>query len=143
MKKLIVFLLSLIIIVNCTAGDAFAAFTSSLELDANIAYLVSADDDKSIIYDKNSEVRCDPGALAKIVTAIIVLENCNDFSQQVTASGNAIRSIEAMRITTAGILVGEIMTVEELLYCLLVYNANDAANVLAEFISGNVPDFVK
>ena len=143
MKKLIVFLLSFIILLNFSASNAFASFTNSLELDANIAYLVSVDDDKSIIYDKNSDVRCDPGALVKIVTGIIVLENCNDYSQQVTASGNAIRSIEALRITTAGILVGEIMTVEELLYCLLVYNANDAANVLAEFIAGSVPDFVK
>ena len=142
MKKFIVLILSLIILFNITVFSASAAFTSSLELDANIAYLVSADDEAGIIYDKNSSVRCDPGSLVKIVTAILVLENCDDISQRVTASGNAIRSIERLGVTTAGILVGETMTVEELLYCLLVYNASDAANVLAEFIAGSIDEFV-
>ncbi len=143
MKKFIIFILSFLILINGLSLSAFAAFTDSLEIDAGIAYLVSADDDTGIIYDKNSQVRCDPGALVKIVTAILVIENCDDLSAKVTASGDAIRSIERLGITTAGILVGETMTVEELLYCLLVYNANDAANVLAESVSGNIIKFTE
>ena len=143
MKKFIILLLSILILLNSSGLFAFAAFTDSLETDAEIAYLVSADDANGIIYDKNSQVRCDPGALVKVVTAILVIENCDDLSQSVTASGSAIRSIEHLGITTAGILVGETITVEELLYCLLVYNANDAANVLAEFIAGTNEKFVE
>lgn len=142
MKKFIILLLSILILINSLIINASAAFTDSLETDAGIAYLVSADDESGVIYDKNSELRCDPGALVKIVTAILVIENCEDLSQSVTASGTAIRSIEHLGVTTAGILVGETMTVEELLYCLLVYNANDAANVLAEFIDGTNEKFV-
>lgn len=143
MKKFIIFFLSVLILISSLSVSSFAAFTDSLEIDAEIAYLVSADDENGIIYDKNSELRCDPGALVKIVTAMLVIENCEDLSQSVTASGTAIRSIEHLGVTTAGILVGETMTVEELLYCLLVYNANDAANVLAEFISGTNEKFVE
>ena len=143
MKKFIILLLSILILINSSGLIAFAAFTDSLETDAEIAYLVSADDENGIIYDKNSQLRCDPGALVKIVTAILVIENCEDLSQSVTASGSAIRSIEHLGVTTAGILVGETITVEELLYCLLVYNANDAANVLAEFIAGTNEKFVE
>ncbi len=142
MKKFIILLLSILILINSLLVGASAAFTDSLETDAEIAYLVSADDESGVIYDKNSLVRCDPGALVKIVTAILVIENCEDLSQSVTASATAIRSIEHLAVTTAGILVGETMTVEELLYCLLVYNANDASNVLAEFIDGNNDKFV-
>ena len=142
MKKFIVLILSLLILFNIGVFSASAAFTSSLELGAEIAYLVSADDEAGIIYDKNSLVQCDPGSLVKVVTAILVIENCDDLSQTVTASGNAIRSIEHLGVTTAGILVGETMTVEQLLHCLLVYNASDAANVLAEFIAGSVDNFV-
>ncbi len=143
MKKLFIFLLSFLILINVMSVGVYASFSDSLEIDAGIAYLVSADDEGGIIYDKNSELRCDPGALVKIVTAILVIENCKELSQNVTASANAVRSIEHLRVTTAGIIVGETMSVEELLYCLLVYNANDAANVLAEFISGTTENFVK
>ncbi len=142
MKKFIILLLSLIILINTLSVSVFAAFTDSLEIDAEIAYLVSADDENGIIYDKNSQVRCDPGALVKIVTAILAIENCNDLSVQATASGEAIRSIEHLGVTTAGILVGETMTIEELLHCLLVYNANDASNVLAEVVAGSNVAFV-
>ena len=143
MKKFIILILSVLILMNSLVFGASAAFTESFKTDVEIAYLVSADDESGVIYDKNSLVRCDPGALVKIVTAILIIENCEDLSQTVTASGTAIRSIEHLGITTAGILVGETMTVEELLYCLLVYNANDAANVLAEFLDGTNEKFVE
>ncbi len=143
MKKFIIFVLSFTFIIQAFVFRGSAAFTDSLELDSNIAYLVSVDDSESIIYDKNSTIRCNPGELVKIVTAILVLESDVSLSQNVTASANAIRSIESLRVTTAGIYVGEVMTVEELLYCLLVYNANDAANVLAELVGGTIDEFVK
>lgn len=141
MKKFIILILCLVLTVN-TIISAGAAFTSSLDVDSNIAYMISADSDATVIYNKSGDLRCDPGELTKIVTAIITIENCEDLKALVTASSEAIRSIEHLRITTAGILSGEIMTVEELLYCLLVYNANDAAVVLAEYIGGSVESFV-
>ena len=44
--------------------------------------------------------------------------------------------------SSAGIQAGEIMTVEDLLYCMLVVSANEACNVLAEAVSGSVDAFV-
>lgn len=121
---------------------AKAAFTSSFDVDADIVYLVSADDDAAVIYDKGSTERVNPVSLVKAVTAILVIENCSDLSAPVTASSTAIRRIEQFKGTNAGILVGEEMTVEQLLYCLLVYNANDAASVLAEYTAGSEEKFV-
>lgn len=143
MKKIIIFVVSFVILINLFSLSAFAVFTESVQVDANIAYVVSTDENGGVLYDKNSELRCNPGELVKLVTGILVIENCKDLTQQVTASTSAIRRIEALRITTAGILVGETMTVEELLYCMLVYNANDAAAVLAEFIAGSETKFVE
>ncbi|MBR3768561.1 MAG: D-alanyl-D-alanine carboxypeptidase [Clostridia bacterium] len=143
MKKFIIFLFCFIIIVSQYLFIADAAFTSSIEVEGNIAYMVSADEDSTVIYDKGSQIKCDPGEIVKIVTGILAIENCPELSSVVTASGTAIRSIEHLRVTTAGILVDEMMTVEELLYCLLVYNANDAAVVLAELVGGTVDNFVK
>ncbi len=141
MKKIIIFVLAFVFIINSLICSS-AVYTVDEELEAKIAYMVSADDREFVIFDNCSQVKCDIGELVKIVTAIIVLENCRDLSQKVTASTSAIRSIENLGVTTAGILVGETISVEELLYCLLVYNANDASNVLAEFISGSVAEFV-
>lgn len=143
MKKFIIFLISFLIIISFSNVNSFANFSSSFETDANIVYMLSLDEHGGIIYDKNSELKCNPGELVKLVTAVIVLENCDDLSQPVTASSTAIRSIESLKITNAGILVGETMSVEELLYCMLVYNANDAAVVLAEFIGGTQENFVE
>ncbi len=142
MKKLFIFIICFILCFS----EVFlcsAAFTSSFEVDAEIAYVISADEDSTVIYNKNSAVKCNPGELVKIVTGLLVIENCSDLGTIVTASADAIRSIEKLRVTTAGILVGEMMTVEELLYCLLVYNANDAAAVLAEHIGGSIDNFVQ
>ena len=117
MKKLFIFIICFILCFS----EVFlcsAAFTSSFEVDAEIAYVISADEDSTVIYNKNSAVKCNPGELVKIVTGLLVIENCSDLGTIVTASADAIRSIEKLRVTTAGILVGEMMTVEELLYCL-------------------------
>ena len=44
--------------------------------------------------------------------------------------------------STAGIQVGETMSVQNLLYCMLVVSANEACNILAEAVSGSVSAFV-
>ena len=142
MKKSIILLLIISLLCCVFSFYSSAAYTDSFETDAPIAYVVSSDKDSTVIYDKGSATKSDPGEIVKIVTGILVIENCKDFSETVTASNSAIRRIEQVRATTAGILVGEVMTVEELLYCLLVYNAGDAAVVLAEYIAGSEEQFV-
>ncbi len=140
MKKFIIFLISAIILISSFCFSANAAFTSAVDVDSNIAYLVSLDDDGTVIYDKNSTLKTEPASLTKIVTAILVIENCSDYEAVVTAPSYAIRLLDGTNSSTAGILVGEQLTVRQLLYCLLVYSANDAANVLADYIGGGSID---
>ena len=45
--------------------------------------------------------------------------------------------------STAGITVGETMTLESLLYCAMLSSANEACNIIAEYISGSIPAFVE
>lgn len=93
-----------------------------------------------VIYSKSESKKMYPASTTKILTAIIVLENCN-LDDVVTASYNAIMSIPA-GYSTANIQIGEELTVEQLLELLLVYSANDAANVLAEYVGGSIDSFV-
>lgn len=111
--------------------------------DADIYYLISMDDD-TVIAEKNADKKTAPASITKIVTAILTIENCSDLEQVVTVPSHCIRLLDGTNSSTAGILVDEELTVRQLLYCLLVYSANDAANILADFIGeGDIDAFVE
>ncbi len=93
-----------------------------------------------ILYDKNANERMFPASTTKILTAILVLENC-DLNETVIASYDALMSIPEGYVT-AKIQGEEQFTVEQLLEMLLVYSANDAANVLAQYVGGSIESFV-
>ena len=96
-----------------------------------------------IIYEKQSKKRMYPASTTKMMTAILALENCK-LDDIVTVNYSAV-SEEAVPYgyTNAHLVAGEKFTVEQLLNVLLVPSANDAANVLAEHISGSVENFSK
>ena len=79
------------------------------------------------------------------MTALLVLEAVArgelETSTVLTASQSSLEDI-TRDASTLNIQVGEEMTVEELLYCLLVFSANESANILAEGVSGSIPAFV-
>jgi len=92
-----------------------------------------------ILYEKNAYDRMYPASTTKILTAIIVLEKCY-LNERVVVSSSAISSVPPS-YTKANLQPGEEFTVEELLNVLLIPSANDAANVLAEHVSGSIADF--
>ena len=142
MKKLFIFLLALCLTVAGLTVPASAEFNSSLEVDANIAYLISLDKDNTIIYDKNSEARYAPAALVKIVTGIVVIENCADLDAVVTAEYDSINAVVGTGSSTLGINTGEELSVRDLLLCSLVYNAADATNILVHYVCDTTEEFV-
>ena len=91
----------------------------------------------TIIYDKEKDVRRPPASTTKIMTAILALEKLPLDSQIV---------IDDEVIVTGGNTLsfkdGEIISVRDLLYGLLLYSANDAAVALAKAVSGATSDFV-
>ena len=93
-----------------------------------------------VLYDKNANERMFPASTTKIMTAILVLENC-DLDETITASYDALMSIPEGYVT-AEIQGEEQFTVEQLLEMLLVHSANDAANVLAEYVGGSIESFI-
>lgn len=109
------------------------------ELSSKAAILIDTKTNK-ILYDKNSNEKMFPASTTKIMTAILVLENC-DLKETVTASYDAIMSIPDGYVV-ADIDGDEQLTVEQLLQLLLVHSANDAANVLAEYVGGSIESFV-
>lgn len=78
-----------------------------------------------ILYQKNPDLRLLPASTTKIMTALIVLENYQ--LDQILTVGSLEKNGQVIKL-----LPGEQMTVENLLYGLLVASGNDAATVLAQ-----------
>lgn len=94
-----------------------------------------------ILYEKNIYDRKYPASTTKILTAIIALERC-DLREFEKASPQAINSIKS-GYSTANIQIGETFTIEQLLDVMMIHSANEAANIIAEHISGSVSEFAK
>lgn len=93
-----------------------------------------------LIFGKNIDERVFPASTTKIMTGILALENLTDLNQSLTANYQALAPI-TLEDSHMGILIGEELTVEQLITGMLVYSANDAANVLAVNISGSLEAF--
>ena len=94
-----------------------------------------------ILYEKDIHVRKYPASTTKILTAIIALEKCN-LDEKAQASNEAVNIIKS-GYSTANIKVGETFTIGELVDVMLIHSANEAANIIAEHISGTTVEFAR
>ena len=133
------FLIITVLFTNLKIVYATDNDTNAPEITSGAAILIDNKTNR-ILYDKNASERMFPASTTKIMTAILVLENC-ELDETVTASYDALMHIPEGYVT-AEIQGEEQFTVEQLLEMLLVHSANDAANVLAEYIGGSIESFV-
>ena len=84
-----------------------------------------------ILFDKNKNTSYYPASITKVMTALVVLENCENLSETVTFSYDAVH-IEEENSTIIGASEGDRLSVLDCLYCLLFQSANEVANALAE-----------
>lgn len=109
---------------------------TGLSLAAESAVLINAKTGQ-ILYEKEKDKKQFPASTTKVMTALLTLENKKDLSEVVTISHNASFT-EGSRIY---LLEGEKVTIEQLLYAMLLESANDAAIALAEAVGGSVEGF--
>ena len=110
------------------------------EVAAQNVYLKSLDTG-AVIYTKNPDERIHPASTTKIMTLIVALENCDDLEKTVMVTETFDDDL-VFGSTSINLQVGEILSVSDLLYAVAVSSANDAANVLAEYIGGSIENFV-
>ncbi len=130
-----------------------------VEVSAPAALLINADTG-AILYEKESHARYFPASITKIATALYVLEKYGHrLDEIVTISSQAISTVPSyqrqladakhppFRLEVGGsnmaLLPGERLSVRTLLYGLLLSSGNDAANVLAETVSGSIDLFME
>ena len=95
---------------------------------------------KEVLYSQNLFEKLYPASTTKILTAYIIIRNC-DLDDKVTVSADAIANMADS--SKCGLAAGDVLTVRDLLYGLLLVSGNDAANVLAEYYSGSIDKFAE
>lgn len=95
---------------------------------------------QTLMHAWNADTQMYPASFVKILTALIAAEK-GTLSDLVTVSEGAIASVPYDAVS-ASLVAGEVLTLEDLLYCLIVGSANDAAAVIAEFLCGTEQAFV-
>lgn len=133
-KKLYSVLIIFLVLLNLP----MLSFADEVSINSKAAVLVELSTGK-ILYEKNSTEKMYPASTTKIMTAILVLEN-SKLTDKVTVSSSALENIPNGYVT-CNLQVGEELSIENLLYALMVPSANDAAYVLAEYIGGTVNGF--
>lgn len=93
---------------------------------------------KKVICAQNLHKQMNPASLTKIMTALLALEQ-SSLDEVITVSANAV--IEESGAQLCGLKEGDTLTMDQALYCLLLYSGNDAGVVIAEHIAGSVEEF--
>lgn len=110
-------------------------------VSAYSAILIDADTGV-ILYEKNSHERMYPASTTKLLTCLLAMEDPkSNLNDMVSFSYDAVMSIPRDG-SNMGMDAGEKMTLEECLYGVLVVSANEVANAIAEYVSGDIASFV-
>ena len=142
-KKILCFFLCIALMTGLfpvSAAFAAADWPTDVSISADGGILMDAGSG-AILYEKNSREAYYPASITKILTALVILENC-DLDETVTFSNEAVNTLEP-GASILGARAGDQLSVRECLYALLLQSANEVANALAEHCSGSIDAFAE
>lgn len=119
---------------------AAPAWPDNVYIQAEGGIVMDADSG-TVLFGKNIHEHYYPASITKILTALIVIENC-DLDEMVTFSYDAIFNVEENSSNMAA-SVGDTLTVRDCLYGLMLASANESANALAEHVAGSTEAFAE
>ncbi|MCD8051777.1 MAG: D-alanyl-D-alanine carboxypeptidase [Clostridiales bacterium] len=118
---------------------------SEMEVNCGSCLLVEMNTD-AVLYGQDNSEQIYPASVTKILTALVVLQHVKagdlELDTTVTASSTFKQGLTS-QAALGNIATGEQLTVRSLLYMLLLSSHCDAANVLAEAVSGSIEDFAE
>lgn len=121
-----------------------AAGKEDLNLFCTHAVLLDANHGE-VLYDMKATEKAYPASITKIMTALLVLEAIESgqlsLDTPVAAGETRMQGVTSTYVNS-NLKLGEVLTVEQLLYCVLLPSSADAANVLAAEVDGTIEDFV-
>ena len=127
--------LALVLALLLSCGVLVFPASAAPSVSAKSAVLIEAESGR-VLYQNNAFLRLPMASTTKIMTAIVAIES-GDTRRTVTVSPDAV-GIEGSSVY---LYPGEQLTMEELLYALLLESANDAATAIAIAVAGSVEGF--
>ncbi len=144
MKKFLVFLLvmgllvCLVPVLQANASAPIGGTEQKLDTaKAAILYELNTD---TFVYTWNPDVPLNPTGMVKFLTAWIAIEEGNP-EDMVTVRRDVLDTV-AIGAVSSGLVAGEVISLKDLLYCVMVSSGNDAAAVIADHIGGSQEGFV-
>lgn len=130
------------VVMGCRSYDAQQSLLGAAKLidNAEAVFLYETKSD-TLMYSWNADAQVYPSSLAKIVTAIVAIEN-GDLDEKVSVKEKTLSTIPS-DAASSDLVDGEKISLRDLLYCMMVDSANDAAVVIAEHIAGTQTSFVE
>lgn len=127
---------------GCHSLDGQVPFLGTTQLVSNaesaLLYEINTD---TLLYAYNADAQVQPSSLLKILTALIAIEK-GSLTDVVTVRENVLDTLPH-DAAVAGLQVDEVLTVKDLIYCMMVVSGNDAAVVLADHIMGSQQAFIE
>lgn len=144
MKKVRVAPIILIICMFLSVLTPGAFALDDPEIGAKAAVLADVDSGR-IFYSKNADERVYPASLTKIMTILLAVEAVEadevKLTDMVTASESSAQGM-IPEGSTSNIVTEEVMSLENLMYCAMLSSANEACNIIGEYIGGSIEGFV-
>ncbi len=117
-------------------GQAQAAIMDEVQSQA---FVLMDGDTGQILLQRDMHGIRKPASTTKIMTTLLALEK-GDTADPVTVSNTAVTTVPR-DASSVGLMPGEILPLEKLLYAVMLESANEGANAVAEYVSGSIEEF--
>ncbi len=141
-RKFLAVLLTVCICITAVILPA-SAYEPDFEVPADEGVFLMSLDTGQVLYEQNADKQMAPASMTKVMSTIVALENCQDLGEMVTAPSYIYDEFVGINVSTAGISPGEQLSVKDLLYCMMLQSANEAASIIADHFGGSIESFAE
>ncbi len=148
MKKFFAALTGILLMIPFLSGISAGAvnFPLKVQIHSESAMVINLDADM-VIHERNADTRQMPGPLVNIMTAVICLEQCENLDEEITIAESLYSDFYYTEypddLRFADILDGDILTINDLLYAMMLTSSLEASYTLAYHVgNGSVDNFV-
>ncbi|MBQ7302795.1 MAG: hypothetical protein IJW89_04350, partial [Clostridia bacterium] len=122
-----------------------ATYVPSFEVASQSVFLVNLDSEMTI-YEKDADKKIEPSALAQLMTLVLTLERVEDPANELVTMKSYIENdmyeygVALGGIRLAGLYRNETISVKNLMYAVMIRDANEAAAMLGDYVGdGSIP----
>lgn len=126
---------------STTQGFLRTAMTLKPEVNANFAILVDADAGL-VVTEKNGSAKMYPASMTKVMTLLVACEHITDLNEKLEITQDIVDYVKKEGASNCGFKAGEQVTMQDLLYGLILPSGADAALALVRRIAGSEEQFV-